>query len=347
LKFLWLKEKSTLDIFYSITLGIIVALVIGALLILMAGADPLVAYSSLLYGAFGGIKSISEVLVKASPLILTGLSVTIAFRCQFWNIGAEGQLTIGALFTTLVGLAFTNFPTPLLIFIIMLISFLAGGVFATIAGLLKVKFQANEIIVTLMMNFIAILTVSHLVHRDMRDPTAWLPVSPLITPSARLPIILPGTRLHGGIIIGLACAVLIYLIIFKTTLGYKIRAVGLGSKAAYCSGISTSKSIMIAAFISGGLAGIAGMGEIAGVHYRLKEGISMGYGFTGILIALLGRLHPLGVILASILFSALVVGAESMQRTAGVPVFLTQVIQALIVLCVLGFEILFKEKSKI
>ncbi|MEM3507050.1 MAG: ABC transporter permease [Candidatus Bathyarchaeia archaeon] len=347
MKLFWLKEKPTLDVFYSIILGTIVALVIGAILIFIAGANPIIAYSSLFYGAFGGIKSVGEVLTKASPLMLTGLSVTIAFRSQFWNIGAEGQLTIGALFTTLIGLFFTDFPEPLLILIAILISFLAGGIFAAIAGLLKVKFRANEIIVTLMMNFIAILTVSHLVHRELRDPTAWLPVSPMITPSIRLPIILPGTRLHAGLIIGLICIFLIYVVIFKTTLGYKIRAVGLGFEAAYCSGISASKSIMIASFISGGLAGLAGMGEIAGIHYRLKEGISMGYGFSGILIALLGRLHPLGVFLASVLFSALVVGAESMQRTAGVPVFLTQAIQALIVLCVLGFEILFKRRSKI
>ncbi|MEM2896490.1 MAG: ABC transporter permease [Nitrososphaerota archaeon] len=347
MKFSWLKEKFTLDVFYATTLGTIVALIIGAVLILMAGADPMVAYSSLLYGAFGGLKNVSEVLVKASPLMLTGLSVTIAFRCQFWNIGAEGQLTIGALFTTLIGLGFTHFPSPLLIFMAIVASFLAGGLFAAIAGLLKVKFQANEIIVTLMLNFIAILTVSHLVHRELRDPAAWLPVSQVISLPTRLPIILPGTRLHAGLIVGLICVFLAYVLIFKTTLGYKIRAVGLGSKTAYCSGVSISKSVIIASLISGGLAGLAGMGEIAGIHYRLKEGISMGYGFTGILIALLGRLHPLGVVLASILFSALVVGAESMQRTAGVPVFLTQAIQALIVLCILGFEVLFKKRGKV
>jgi len=325
--------------------GFALGLLMGVILILLIGADPILAYCSLFRGAFGGVQSFCEVLVKATPLIFTGLSITISFKAKYWNIGAEGQLVAGAIAATIVGLYLGEKPFPLPLIAEICAGVLAGGLWGLLPGVLRIKFRANEILTTIMMSFIALLLLSYLVHYPLRDPSAWLPVSPMLPESAILHVLVPKTRLHTGFVMALAAVILSYILLWYTALGFEIRAVGAGPEAARAKGISIGRIVLITSFISGSLAGLGGLCEISGIHYRLKEGISMGYGYTGILIALLGRLHPVGVVLVSILFSALVIGSESMQRFAGIPVWLTYVVQGLIVILAIAFESLVSRRE--
>lgn len=318
------------------------AFAVGAVLILAIGINPLAAYGSLLEGAFGSVQGIAEVMVKATPLALTGLSVAIAFKCGFWNIGAEGQFYMGALAAAWMGLNLGGIG-PLLLPLIVAISFLVGAIWSGIAGALKTKFGSNEIFVTLMLNFIAIYIISYLVNFPMREPGGILPKTDIISPSAWLLRLIPGTRFHAGIIIALLSTVLLYVILRKTVLGYRIRTIGANPNAARYGGIDVSSTVMLVVLISGGLAGLAGMSEVCGVHHRLAEEISLfplGYGFLGIWVALMGKLKPFGSLLSSLFFAVMFVGGETMQRGAGVPAGLVFVILGLVVLFVVGTEFL-------
>jgi len=321
-------------------MAILLALAIGALTILALGINPIFAYAALFQGAFGSLHSLTETFVKASPLLFTGLAAAVAFRCRVWNIGAEGQLYMGAVVTTWAGLTLVEVPAALLIPLLILLSFAAGAMWAVIAGALKAKFKVNEIILTLMLNFIAIYFVSYLVEGPWRDPSG-ITYSPPLTTSAWLPTLVSGTRLHLGILLAFVCAVFISLLFRKTVLGYKIQAIGANPEASRYAGIEVSKTIIIVMVISGGLAGLAGMGEIAGVQHRLMSGFSPWYGFLGILVAMLGKLRPFGIVVASILFGGLLVGGDAMQRVGGVPAPLVFVLQGLIVLLLLFYEHVF------
>lgn len=328
---------------YSIIIGypfaaVIVALLLSSGLILAVGAKPTIAFQSLITGAFGNANSIAETLLKATPLLLAALGMCAAFQCRIWNIGAEGQLYIGALATAIVGI-YVPFSSQLIaIPTLILVSFLAGGCWAAIPAWLKNRFGVSEIITTIMMNYIAISLISYAIHYPLRDPQGYLPQSSQLPDVATLPILLTKTRLHLGIVIGVAGAILLYVIFKKTTFGYQMRVVGHNPLAAKYGGMNVGRVILLAMIMSGGFAGIAGMGEISGVHHRLLENISPDYGYTAIVIALLSYLHPLVVIFVSILFAGLIVGADSMQRVAGLPAALAFVVQGLVVLFVLGSE---------
>ena len=334
---------------YAIVLGYplvasVLALLLSSGLILLLGAEPLLAFRALLSGAFGSLNGISETLVKAAPLLLAALGMCAAFQCRIWNIGAEGQLYIGALAATITGV-FLPLPSPFLaIPALVLASFLAGGLWAAIPGWLKSRFGVSEIITTIMMNYIAIFLVSYAIHHPLRDPEGYLPQSPPLSDAAELPVLLAGKRLHLGILLGVAAALLLYAIFRKSTFGYQMRVVGYNPEAARYGGMNVGRITVIAMLISGGLAGMAGMGEVAGLHHRLLENISSGYGYTAIVIALLSYLHPLVVIVVSILFAGLSVGADSMQRAAGLPAALASVVQGLLVLFVLGSEFFVKKR---
>ena len=336
---------------YSIIIGypflaIILALLLSSGLILVVGAQPTVAFRALIVGAFGNKNSLAETFLKASPLLLAGLGMCAAFKCRVWNIGAEGQLYIGALATTIVGV-YVPFPSSIIaIPFLVLVSFLAGGCWAAIPGWLKGRFGVSEIITTIMMNYIAIFLISYAVHHPLRDPQGYLPQSLPLTEAATLPVLLAKTRLHLGIMVGIIGALMLYVIFVKTTLGYQIRVVGHNPLAGKYGGMNVQKIILLSMIISGGFAGVAGMGEIAGVHHRLLENISPGYGYTAIVVALLSYLHPLVVILVSILFAGLMVGADSMQRMAGLPAALAYVVQGLVVLFVLGSEFFVKRRLR-
>ena len=334
---------------YAIILGypllaIVLALCLSSGLILAFGAQPTVAFRALLAGAFGSKNSLAETLLKATPLLLAGLGMCAAFTCRIWNIGAEGQLYIGALAATVVGVHVHFSSTAAAIPTLLLVSFLAGGCWAAIPGWLKGQFGVSEIITTIMLNYIALFLISYAISAPLRDPKGYLPQSAALLEFAKLPVLLPKTRLHLGFVIAILGAVILYFIFVKTTLGYQMRVVGQNPLAGKYGGMPVGRIILTAMLISGGFAGMAGMSEITGVHHRLLENISPGYGYTAIVVALLAYLHPLAVIFVSILFAGLIVGADSMQRVAGLPAALAYVVQGLIVLFVLGSEYFVKKR---
>jgi ABC-type uncharacterized transport system permease subunit len=337
---------------YSIIIGypflaILLALLLSSGLILAVGAQPTVAFRALIVGAFGNRNNLAETFLKASPLLLAGLGMCTAFKCRVWNIGAEGQLYIGALAATIIGVYIPFFSSTIAIPVLIFVSFLAGGCWAAIPGWLKGRFGVSEIITTIMMNYIAIFLISYAVHHPLRDPQGYLPQSLPLTEAATLPVLLAKTRLHLGIIVGIIGALILYVIFVKTTLGYQIRVVGHNPLAGKYGGMNVRGTILLSMIISGGFAGVAGMGEIAGVHHRLLENISPGYGYTAIVVALLSYLHPLLVIFVSVLFASLMVGADSMQRMAGLPAALAYVVQGLVVLFVLGSEYFVKRRLQV
>jgi len=296
------------------------ALVIGAILLGFAGVNPVTAYPMIWTGAFGSVRAVTETLVKTIPLLIISSGLTIAFKCNLWNIGAEGQLYLGAIFATWIGISV--FTGGLLYVPIMIIAgFLAGGLWAAVSGILKAKLKANEVLVTMMLNSVAFLLMDYVLLGPLQDPEAQgFPISPFIVNSAYLPKLWSTTRLHAGIILAISAPILMYLVLLRTNIGYKIRAVGVNPKAARYGGIDVAKSMMIAMFLSGGFAGVAGAIEICGVHHRLLKGISPGYGYTGIIVALLGKMHPIGIALASFLFAALEIGTDAMARSLNLPI---------------------------
>jgi general nucleoside transport system permease protein len=318
-------------------LGCLIGLIIGALLILLANADPIGAYKTMLKGAFGGERQITETLLKAGPLLLIALGLTTAFRAKIWNIGAEGQYYMGALFGGLVALFLTDLPRAILI-PFMLLAAVAGGMFwAYVAAFLKVKMGMNVIISTLMLNYIAILLMEYLARGPLQEPGGYLPVSAQFDKVTKLPLLF-GTRVHLGVLIAVLLVPIIYTLLWSTPLGFRVRAVGSRASVARYAGINVEKIIVFVLVLSGGFAGLAGIIEVATLHTRLKSGISQGYGFSAILVALLGRMNPIGVTAAALFFAALIIGSEAMHVVYGLPVSLADAIQAIIVLSVLAVD---------
>jgi ABC-type uncharacterized transport system permease subunit len=299
-------------------LSILLAFAVGAGFILLSGINPIYAYTALFKGAYWGIDNSSETIVKLCPLLLTGLAVAFPLKCRMFNIGAEGQLYMGALMSTWLGLSL-RLPHILFLIVLSMSGFLAGGAWGALAGWLKARWGVSEIINTIMMNYIAVFFVTYIV----RGP---------------LDLLIPGSRLHIGIIIALFCAILIYFIFWKTPFGFHIRAVGENPEAAWYAGINIPRNTILSMFIGGGLAGLAGMVEISGIHHRLLASFSPGYGYSAIAVALLGKGHPLGIILTAFFFSGLSQGAGSMQRLAHVPVTVVYLLQGLVILFVLAAE---------
>lgn len=332
----------------SITVfSIIFALFLSSSLFLSVGADPLLAYKKIFEGAFGSLHGLSATITKSIPLMLCGAGILLAFKARIWNIGAEGQLHMGAFAATLMALAFPHFPSVVLIPSMVLAGFLCGGAWAAIPAILKAKLRVDEIVTTLMMNYIAILWIMHLVWGPWRDPSEYgFPYSRTFPPSAWMPCLF-GTRIHLTLFIGIFTIFLIYVLLKKTKLGYEIRVVGESPHAARYAGMSYLKIAVLVMFISGGLAGIAGVGEVSGVQYRLREGISPGYGYMGILVAWLSKLNPLAVVPTSLLLGGLLVGVYMIQIALGLPVALANVFQGLIFFFILGGDILTRYKISI
>jgi len=316
-------------------IGLLVALFIFSAILLVMGFNPISSLGAILYGSFGTIFSAGETFVRVTPLLLSALAFLIAFKARFLNIGVEGQLYMGALTAYLVAAQMEGLPAVLSIPLITLASFMGGVAWLAIPLVLKIKLEINEIFPTVVMNFIAMFIISWLCTGPIKDPGALNPQTRVIPQMTWLPLIIPGTRLHVGIIFAFFLAFLMYLILYQTILGYQIRAVGLSSKAAKHGGINLSKSILSVGILSGGLAGLAGMVEVAGTQHLLIEGFSPGFGYQGIAIAALGGFHPIGVVLGSIFFSILLIGGETMQRGDGVPIDMIHILQAVLVLSVL------------
>ncbi|MEQ8171481.1 MAG: ABC transporter permease [Candidatus Eremiobacterota bacterium] len=327
---------------FNIFLSICFTFIFSSLLILVAGASPVTVFITIFKGTWTDYERVAEIFVKAIPLILGGLGVSVAFKGGFWNIGAEGQIYAGAAAAAVTGILI-QWNSPALLLFIIVISFIAGAFWAFIPGLLKSVLNINEVILTMMMNYIAIYIASYVCHGPFRDTHGYLPQTQEISSGAILPVIMDKTRLHAGIIIAVICSLIIYFLFSKTVAGYNIRVSGANPRAAFYGGINVFFTILVTAGISGGLCGLAGMGEICGVHHRLLDGISPGYGYTAIIIALLGRLHPAGVVISAIAFASLEIGAGFMQRTTGIPSSLVTVIESMTVMFILGSEILEKK----
>ena len=321
--------------------GMLLALLIGAVMLLVLKVNPLTAYAQMISGAFGSVSGITQTLVKATPLLLVGLGICIAFRASVINIGGEGQIIAGALAATWFPLTFRTWPGWLLIPSTLLVGFSAGAVWGFIPGILKARLKVNEILTTVMMNAVALQLMNLLIRSVLMDP-AGITAGTYLAQSERLPEqvwlarLVPQTLLNTGSMIAVALAVIVYVFLWRTTIGYRIRAVGFNPEAARFSGINVSFNQALSLTLAGGFAGVAGAIEVIGVQHRLLEGITSGYGFSGIVAALFGGLHPLGTIPASILFGGLLVGGDKMQRAVQVPNSLIDAILGLVVLFVVG-----------
>jgi ABC-type uncharacterized transport system permease subunit len=337
-------------------LAILTALVVGGVIIKLVGGDPFLAYKGLIQGSLGSKKALSETAVWATPYIFAGLAVALAFKGGLFNIGAEGQLAVGATCAALVGYALPEWlgfdlPVYILLPLAIIVGMLAGGIWGAIPGALKAYTGAHEVINTIMMNYIALNTISFLLNGVMKDrsPTNVIARTPLIAESARIPPIFDGLRVHWGFVLALVVAFLIWWLLNKTTLGFEIRTVGLNPDAAKYAGMNVKRIIILTMGLSGMLAGLAGAVEVTGLNYRHELGFSIGYGYDAIAIALLGRSSPLGVVLASLLFASMRNGATRMQFLTQMPVDLISMIQALILLFVAADAIvryIYRIKSK-
>lgn len=332
------QHESQLSKILPVLFALLAALIISAFLIWLAGADITEAFTALFQGAFGGTRQFLETLNKATPLILTGLAAAIAFRAKIWNIGAEGQLLAGAIAAYWTVTTLYWLPPALLFVAVLLISFLAGAILGLLAGILKTRFNVDVIISTVMLNYIVAYILSLLVDTVYRDPDTYHKISPKIPAGTEFPLIFADYRLHAGIIVAVIVAILIYLLIEKSPRGYEIQAIGHNPTAAEFKGISGSRTLLYVMLISGGVAGLAGGSELTGLIHRLRLDISPGYGFTGIIVAMLAGLHPLGILLTSLLFGALLTGSLKMQIVAGIPVSLVYAMQAIVLLFVIAAE---------
>ncbi|TVQ41053.1 MAG: ABC transporter permease [Spirochaetaceae bacterium] len=318
--------------------SVILALLAGSVFILIVGENPVAAYRVLFVESFGSVRNIATTLQRATPLMFTGMAVAFAFRCGMFNIGAEGQLYVGAIVAAIVGVSFANLPRLIHLPLAVLAGMAAGGVWALVPGILKAKLGVHEVINTIMMNFVAYYLTDYLVTGPFHGGR-WAPETDRVFPTAALARIFPPTRLNSGILLALVAIGVVYVILWKTRTGYEIRAVGLNPTAAEYGGISVSRNMILAMGISGALASLAGVEQVLGVHGRFIQRFSPELGFVGIAVALLGKNHPVGVFFAAILFGALRTGGAAMDRLTDVPRELVVIIQAMIIMLVAADEL--------
>ncbi len=317
------KKYSTKQNLIIIIISIFLSLFISSLIFSLRGINPFFALYKIIFSSFGSLYGIKETITKAIPLMLCGIGLSIAFKGKFWNIGAEGQLLIGAVLATWIGLFIgKNLPSIILIPLMFLAGFVGGGLVALIPALLKVRFNTNEVISTLMLNYIIEQYVQYLVYGPWKGKTQYgFPYTDNLPPNALLPII-KGSRIHyPTLIIAIILSILIFFLLFRTKLGYEIRVIGENPLSAKYAGIDYIKVILIMMFLSGGIAALAGVGEIAGIHKHLTypSQISSGYGFTAIIVAWLAQLNPLLVIVTSLFFGGILVGGDVIQTSFGFP----------------------------
>lgn len=313
---------------YPVT-AIVVTLGITSLLVLAAGAEPMSVFSLVWKGAAGSQFALMETLTRATPLIFTGLAVAVAFRAKLWNIGAEAQLYIGAVVTVVLGTGALALQPGLLIPVIAIAAMAAGALVLLGPALLKTRFGVDEVVTTLLLNFVVLLFVSLLLEGPLKDPLGlgW-PQSQKVIAEAQLPRIIQGRRLHYGFVMAIVSAVAVWVIMKRTALGYEMRAVGHNPEAARFAGIPVNTVLMKTALLSGGLAALAGFSEVAGLKSNLTRDLSPGFGYTGIVVAMLAMLNPLGVVASAIFVAGIFVGADAMSRAAKVPSYIANVMTA-------------------
>ncbi|NIA10960.1 MAG: ABC transporter permease [Nitrospiraceae bacterium] len=320
--------------------AVLLALCLGAILFLISGVNPFRAYLDMLKGSFGTFYNFSEVIVRATPLIFCALSVGIAGKMQLWNIGAEGQLVAGGIAGMGAGLFLASGLNPWAGIVVMLLAgILGGGVWGLISGILRAKWNVSEIITTLMLNYVAIIWMEHLYFGPWRDPAGrGFPGTAMLSDTLRLPRFW-GTRIHAGFFLALFAAVLIWAVLKYTKWGYQVRVIGESREAARYARFPIGRNILIVMFLSGGLAGLSGISEIAGIHFRLQQGLAVGDGYVGIIVAWLASLDPLLSVVIAILLGALMVGGDQLQITMHIPSSIGLLLEGMILFCVIGGKV--------
>ncbi|WP_436399547.1 ABC transporter permease [Roseobacter sp. S98] len=317
-------------------LSAIVALGLAAIPLAFAGAGIAEAYREMFRGVFGSVFAFSEMLTRATPLIFTGLAAALAFRAKLWNIGAEGQLYLGAMAAVAVGAGLTDAPGIVLIPLIILLGAAAGSAGMMLPTLLKSRFGADEVVTTLLLNFVILIFLQMMLEGPLKDPMGlgW-PQSPPIPDQGMLPALMDRMRVHSGLLIALFAAAVAQFMLMRSVWGFRLRAVGENPAAARHAGIGVNRSLFGVAIISGGLAGLAGVSEVAGLKGYLTADLSPGFGYTGIVVAMLAGLSPAGVVISSLFIASVFVGADSMSRAMGVSSYLADLVVSVSLLCVL------------
>ncbi len=337
------KEDSNLFLEISaVFLALIGAFLVAGLLIKLAGADPIEGFKNLILGGFGGKRQILETLLRSAPLMLTGLATVIAFKGEIWSIGQEGQLFAGAMLSYWIISQVGDLPRALMIILAVIGGFVGGALLGWISGVMKAYFKVDIIISTVLLNYIINNVILMLLYdkKYWMDEASFYPRTPEIPDLSRYPILFEGHRIHIGVIIAIMAAIIVFLILKKTALGYDIKALGANPTAAKFRGININRVLIITMIISGGLAGLAGAGEVFGVHHKLQMDISPGYGYTGIIVGMLAELHPLVTIITAIFFGGLINGSVKLVTAIGIPTALIYAIQAIILIFILAARVL-------
>ena len=332
----------------SPVIALALTMVLGSILFAALGRDPLEALYTFFVRPVSTLYGLSELAIKAAPLLLCAVGLAVGFRGNVWNIGAEGQLTMGAICGGGVALAFYGDEGPWLLPLMIVSGGLGGMLWGAIPAFLKTRFNANEILTSLMLTYVAIQVLGYLVHGPWRDPDGYnFPETRMFGDDALLPIIMEETRLHVGVILALIAAGLGWLLMSRTFFGFQIKVVGQALAAANYAGYSRKRVIWLSFLISGGLAGIAGLSEVAGPMGQLNPTISPGYGFAAIIVAFLGRLHPLGIVLASLLMALMYLGGETLQMELNLPLAITGVFQGMLLFFVLASDVLVRYRFRL
>lgn len=324
-----MKLKNILIKIFIPVISVLFAFIVGAILIAAIGGSPGEAFTYLFKGALGNSTNFGKTLIKATPLIFTGLAATFAYRCGVFNLGAEGQLVVGAVTSIWISITVKSISGVPLLILSLVLGAIAGGIWGAIPGILKITRGLNEMIVSIMLNYVAVLFMSYLYTGPLREGS--VPQTEAVSDSLKLGRIFEGSNIHVGFIIAIVLAIIIYYFLFYTSKGFKLRAVGMNDTASMYNGFSVKKYMLMSFIVSGAVAGIGGSVELHGMQYRLMSGFGSGYGFDGVAIALIGQLNPIGTVLVAYLFAVLRTGANTMQVGTGMPTAVIDIIQALVI----------------
>ena len=340
-------QASKTMVYVTPLLAVALTLLSGFILFLAMGFDPLKALYSFFVAPVTSVRGLGELVVKATPLVLCAVGLAIGFRANVWNIGAEGQLTLGAITGGGLALAFYGEGGWWLLPLMVIGGAIGGAVWAAVPAYLRLRFNASEILTSLMLNYVALLLLNYLVHGPYRDPDGFaFPESRLFEADAVLPILWSGTRVHLGALFALAAVAGGWLLIARTFIGFQIKVIGLTPAAAGYAGFDQKRIVWLTLLLSGALAGIAGMGEIAGPIGQVTASISPGYGYTAIIVAFLGRLHPVGILLAALLMALSFIGGEAAQIAMGLPKAITGVFQGMLLFFLLASDVLIRYRVR-
>lgn len=341
-------QHSRLMAWLSPVLAGVLTLISGAILFGLLGQDPLEALYTLLIAPVSDTYGVAELCVKAAPILLCATGLSLVFRAQVWNIGAEGQLLMGGLIGSYCALLLIDAEGVWVLPTVLLAGMAGGALWAALAAWLKTAFNANEILTTIMLNYIALNLLIWAVHGPLKDPDGFnFPESAMFSDSALLPVLVEGTRIHLGMAFALLAVVVIWVLLSRSFLGFQIKVLGLDSSAARLAGFREKRLVWIALLISGALAGLAGVGEVTGPLGQLVPQISPGYGYAAIIVAFLGRLHPLGILLATLLMALIYMGGELAQINLGLPVALTGLFQGMLLFYLLACDVLINFRIRI